>query len=76
MSLILQVRFRAVLIPLVRMVTFKFFVQFQWIAFPTQSCQVLYSFYANLQHSLIILLIVLSLWRCFVLLLEEIQFLS
>ena len=27
---------------------------FQWIALPTQSCLVLYSFYANLLHSLII----------------------
>ena len=33
----------------------------QWITFPTQSCLVLYSFCANLQHSLIMWLFVSSL---------------
>ena len=33
----------------------------QWITFPTQSCQVLYSFSANLLHSIIMWLIVSSL---------------
>ena len=33
----------------------------QWITLPTQSCLVLYSFYANLLHSLIMWLIVSSL---------------
>ena len=32
----------------------------QWITLPTQSCLVLYSFYANLLHSLIVWLIVSS----------------
>ena len=70
-----------------------------WIAFPTQSCPVLYSFWANLQYLLIMWLIIwslsshnlhllfccvisillwhsCSLWCYFVLLWEEIQFLS
>ena len=33
----------------------------QWITLPTQSCLVLYSFYANLLHSLIMWLVVSSL---------------
>ena len=33
----------------------------QWITFPTQSCLVLYSFYVNLHHSLIMWLMVSSL---------------
>ena len=71
----------------------------QWITLLTQSCRVLYSFYANLLHSHImwsmvsslsqhnrhllfccvlssLALIWLVLWRCFVLLLGEILFLS
>ena len=40
---------------------FNFLHKSQWITFPTQSCIVLYSFCANLQHSLIIWLIVSSL---------------
>ena len=70
-----------------------------WLTLPTQLCLVLYSFCANLLHSIIMWLIVLSchrivyiwyfvesylfllwydwfLWRCFVLLLGEILFLS
>ena len=77
---------------------FNFLHISQWITLPTQSCLVLYSFCANLLHSLIMWLIVSSLsphnlhllfscilsilwydwflWRCFVLLLGEILFLS
>ena len=40
---------------------FNFFHNSQWITLPTQSCLVLYSFYANLLHSLILWLIVSSL---------------
>ena len=47
-------------IPFVCMVRFKFLV-FQWITLPTQLCLVLYSFCANLLHSLIMCLMVLSL---------------
>ena len=36
---------------------FNFFHNSQWITLPTQSCLVLYSFCANLQHSLIIWLL-------------------
>ena len=58
----------------------------QWITLPTLSCPVLFSFCDNLLHSLVIWLIVASyllllwynwsLWRCILLLSEEIQFLS
>ena len=63
----------------------------QWITLPTQSCLALYSFCSNLLHSLIMWLIVSSLsphslhllfwyvwflWRCPVLLLGGIPFLS
>ena len=37
---------------------FKFLRISQWITLPTHSCLILYSFFANLQHSLIIWLIV------------------
>ena len=40
---------------------FNFLHISQWIAFPTQSCLALYSFCANLRHSLIMWLIVSSL---------------
>ena len=40
---------------------FYFLHNSQWIALPTQSCPVLYSFYANLLHSLIVWLMVSSL---------------
>ena len=40
---------------------FSFLHNSQWIILPTQSCLVLYSFCANLQHSLIMWLIILSL---------------
>ena len=39
----------------------NFLHNFQWITLPTQSCLVLYSFCANLLHSLIMWFIVLSL---------------
>ena len=39
----------------------NFLHNFKWITLPTQSCLVLYSFYANLLHSLNMWLIVLSL---------------
>ena len=45
-------------IPCVCMIKFKFLAH---LTLPTQSCQVLYSFCANLQHSLIMWLMVSSL---------------
>ena len=39
----------------------NFWHNFQWITLPTQTCLVLYSFWANLRHSLIMWLVVLSL---------------
>ena len=48
-------------IPWVRMVNFKLLHNSHWITLLTQSCLVLYSFCANLLHSLIIWLIVSSL---------------
>ena len=39
----------------------NFLYNSQWITFPTQSCLVLYSFWANLQHSLIIIIIIIFL---------------
>ena len=69
---------------------FNFLHISQWITLSTQSCLALYSFCANLLHSLIVWLIVSflfscvllfslwydwSLWRCPVLLLGEIPFL-
>ena len=48
-------------IPFVRMVKSKFLAQPEWITFPTQLCLVLYSFCANLLHSLIMWLMVSSL---------------
>ena len=41
---------------------FNFLHIFQWITLPTQSCLTLYSFCANLLHSLIMWLIVSSVW--------------
>ena len=78
---------------------FSFLHISQWITLPTYSCFTLYSFCANLLHSLIMWLIISSLsphsvyllfccflsilaliwlvlWRCSLLLLGEIQFLS
>ena len=40
---------------------FNFLHNSQWITFPTQSCLVLYSFWANLLHLLIMWLIVASI---------------
>ena len=40
---------------------FNFLHNSQWITLPTQLCVVLYTYWANLQHSLIMWLIVLSL---------------
>ena len=61
----------------------NFLHSFQRITLPTQSCLVLHSFCANLLHSccfvasyLFLLWYDCFLWHCFVLLLEEIQFLS
>ena len=48
-------------ISFVGMVKFKFLHISQWITLPTQSCTVLYSFCANLLHSLIMSLMVSSL---------------
>ena len=53
---ILQDRCWVVPIPFVRMVKYSnlnFLHNFQWITFPTQSCLLLYSFCANLLHSVI-----------------------
>ena len=46
---------------LVRGVNHNFLHNYQWIIRTTQSCLVIYSLCANLQHSLIICLIILSL---------------
>ena len=45
-------------IPFVHMVKFQFLAHLQWITLPTQSRLVLYPFYANLLHSLIMWLMV------------------
>ena len=43
---------------------FNFLHNSKWITFPTQSCLILYSFRANLLHSLIVLLVVsFLLWH-------------
>ena len=46
-------------IPFVCMVKFKLLHISQWITLPTQSCLVLYSFCANLLHSLLMRLIII-----------------
>ena len=57
-SFILQER----LYPLFVWSNFNFLHNSQWITLPTQSCLVLISFFGNLRHSLIMWLIVSSLW--------------
>ena len=56
--------FRFVHISFVRMIKSKFLHNSQFIPFPTQSCLNLYSFCANLLHSLVMWLIVSSLLPC------------
>ena len=58
--LILLERYWVVRIPFVR-ISISFSCTISWINLPTQSCRVLYSFWASLLHSLIMWLIVSSL---------------